>query len=78
MLAEKTLTVGELVAVLKNLDPTAPVLGTWEGILTSVHAIFRDNADGRIILDVENEFYRLEDKDVPPTWVWLARTPMDF
>jgi len=55
--------VHELITALQQFNPNAEVLGTWEGTLNDL-SVYRA-ADGRILVDVDYENYRIRFQKTP-------------
>lgn len=51
---EKTLTVGELIKVLKELDQDKNVFAEWEGVKAPIQKENFTELNGEIYIDVES------------------------
>lgn len=55
--------VHELITTLQQFNANAEVVGTWEGQLEDI-SVYRA-ADGRILVDVDHEHYRVRFQKTP-------------
>jgi hypothetical protein len=49
--------VEDLILALQQFDPTAKVIGTWEGVTRELEVYAA--ADGRVMVDADNGMYRI-------------------